>query len=292
MVMDLNAVKIFVRTAELGSFTKAAATLKMTQSGVSRAVDRLESDLRSKLLYRTTRSLSLTPDGQAFFERCSLLLQEFEDAEHKLIGQQDLPSGILKISSPLGFGRAVLLPLLAQLSKTHPDLTIDVTMTDRMVDLTSEGFDASIRIGDIPDSNVIVKHLGIIRLVTIASPDYLKRCGIPKSPEKLSQHNCLNLRYPRTGRLFQWRFIEEGKERRLSVKGNMVLDLGDGLVDLAIQGHGIVQTQGFMAVQALRNKQVMAILEEYAADRGPVSLIYPESRQLSSKMRVLNKMLS
>ena len=115
--MDLNAVKIFVRTAELGSFTKAAATLKMTQSGVSRAVDRLESDLRSKLLYRTTRSLSLTPDGQAFFERCSLLLQEFEDAEHKLIGQQDLPSGILKISSPLGFGRAVLLPLLAQLSK-------------------------------------------------------------------------------------------------------------------------------------------------------------------------------
>lgn len=290
--MDLNAVKIFVKTSQLQSFTEAAALLNMTQSGVSRAVSRLELELGIKLMNRTTRSLSLTPDGQAFYERCALLLREFDEVEHQLVEQREQPSGTLKISSPLGFGRGVLLPIITELSNAYPNLVIEVSMTDRMVDLISEGFDAAIRVGDIPDSRMIAKRLGIIRLVTIASADYLKQYGIPKSPSDLEKHNCLNLRYPRTGRLFEWRFREKNEDIRLLVTGNTVLDVGEGLVDLAIQGHGIVQTQSFIAAKALANKQVVTILEDYATDRGPISLIYPHSRQLSSKVRALAKGLS
>lgn len=290
--MDLNAVNVFVRTAELGSFTRAAAALEMTQSGVSRAVSRLESDLGVKLMNRTTRSLTLTPDGQVFFDRCLLLLREFDEAEQQLVEGRDQPSGLLKISSPLGFGRAVLLPVLAQLSKEFPSLIVEASLTDRMVDLTEEAFDAAIRVGKIPDSRIVAKHLGIIRPVTIASPKYLKRFGKPKSPDELKQHNCLPIRFPRTGRLNEWRFVVDGRELKVPVTGNMVFDIGDALVDLAVLGHGIVQTQRLMAMQALANKQVVAVLEDYVADGAPISLIYPQSRQLSPKIRVLNKALT
>ena len=290
--MDLNAVKIFVKTSELMSFTDAAAALNMTQSGVSRAISRLESDLEVKLLNRTTRSLSLTPDGQAFCERCSALLLEFEDAQQQLTSQREHPSGVLKVSAPLGFGRTVLMPILAQLSKDNPGLTMEVAMTDRLVDLTAEGFDAAIRIGEIPDSRVVARQLGNIKLVTVASASYLDKFGTPSSPDDLKEHNCLNLRYPRTGRLYQWLFKQGTQERKLAVTGDMVLDIGEGLMDLAIQGHGIVQTQQVIAAQALRNKQVVPILTEYALDRGPVSLVYPQSKHLSSKIRVLKEALS
>jgi len=289
--MDLNAVRIFVKTTELRSFTKAAAVLKMTQSGVSRAVTRLESDLGVKLMNRTTRSLSLTPDGQAFFDRCSLLLTEFDDAEYQLTEQQEQPTGVLKISSPVGFGRFVLLPILTLLAKKYPNLIVEASITDRMVDLVAEGFDAAIRIGTIPDSRIVARRLNIVRLVTIASPTYLERFGTPKTPDDLLQHNCLNYRFPRTGRLYEWRFIENGRERKLAVSGNILLDSSDGLLDLVVQGHGIVQTQRFIATQALANKQVVPILEEYDAERGPISLIYPQGRHLSSKIRALQNEL-
>jgi len=289
--MDLNAVKIFVRTAELRSFTGAAAVLKMTQSGVSRAVSRLESNLGVKLMNRTTRSLSLTPDGQSFFERCSLLLSEFDDAEYQLTEQQERPSGVLKISSPVGFGHSVLLPILTQLSRKYPSLIVEASITDRMVDLVAEGFDAAIRIGTIPDSRIVARRLNVVRLVTIASPAYLERFGTPKSPDDLLQHNCLNMRHPRTGQLYEWRFVENGREHRLAVTGNIILDSSEGLLDLVVQGHGIVQAQRFIAAQALANKQVVAVLEEYVADRGPISLIYPQGRHLSSKIRALRNEL-
>ena len=165
-------------------------------------------------------------------------------------------------------------------------------MTDRMVDLTEEGFDAAIRVGDIPDSRIVAKHLGIIRPVIIASPVYLKRYGEPKTPDELDQHNGLAIRFPRTGRLGEWRFVEDGRPRKVPVTGNMVFDIGEALVDLAVLGHGIVQTQRLMAMQALANKQVVALLEDYVASGRPISLIYPQSRQLSPKIRVLNKALA
>ena len=290
--MDLNAVKIFAKTAELSSFTKAAAAFKMTQSGVSRAVSRLEADLGVKLMNRTTRKLNLTHDGHAFYERCSLLLKEFEEAKQELVGHQALPSGHLKISSPHGFGKRILLPAVARLSKNYPELIVEATLTDRFVDLIAEGYDAAIRVGKIPDSSFVAKHLGTIRLVTIASPSYLEQFGTPTTPGDLARHNCLNMRFPRTGRLFEWRFIEDGHERKFTVTGNIILDSGDALVDLAAQGHGITQAQSFMATQALDNKQVVPVLSAFAANRGPISLIYPQSRQLSSNIRALTKALT
>lgn len=289
--MDLNALKVFVRTAEQHSFTGAAAALEMTQSGVSRAVSRLENDLGIKLLHRTTRSVTLTPDGQAFYDRCSLVLRELDDAQRQIVAHRDEPTGVLKITSPVGFGRSVLLPVLARLTRNHPELVIETSLTDRMTDLTEEGFDAAIRIGEIPDSRMVASQLGIIRLVTIASPSYLEQFGTPQTPEDLQRHNCLNIRFVQTGRLYEWRFQESGREERLAVSGNLLLDNGGALIDLAVQGHGIVQTQRFMATKALADKLVVPILEEYATTRGPISLIYPQSRHLSSKVRVLRAAL-
>ncbi len=290
--MDLNALKIFIKIAEQRSFTEAAALLDMTQSGVSRAVSRLEADLGVKLLNRTTRSQSLTPDGQSFYTRCSLLLAELEDAEQQLVARQDKPNGTLKITSPVGFGRSILLPVLARLTKDYPGLEIEVSLTDRMVDLTEEGIDAAIRVGEIPDSRVVAHQLGLVRLVTVASPDYLRHFGKPVTPDDLQHHNCLTIRFVPTGRLYDWRFRKNGRDIRVPVSGNLVLNAGDALLDLAIAGHGIVQSQAFMAQRAISEKTVVPILEGWAATRGPISLIYPQNRHLSSKVRAFRDALS
>ena len=282
-----------MRTAELNSFTRAAAVLEMTQSGVSRAVSRLESALRIRLLNRTTRSLTLTPDGRVFFDRCALLLREFDEAERQLVERRDQPSGLLRISSALGYGRAILLPVVAQLARDYPGLIVEVSLTDRKIDLTEEGFDAAIRVGEIPDSRLIAKRLGVLRPVTIASPEYLERFGTPRSPDELDGHNCLTIRFPRTGRFYEWKFAEDGRERSIAVTGNVILDIADPLVDMTAAGHCIAQLPRIGATQALASKQVVPILEDYEVDTGPtVSLIYRHSRHLSSKIRVVREALA
>ncbi len=289
--MDLNALKVFVKTAEQRSFTDAAALLEMTQSGVSRAVSRLETALKVKLLNRTTRSLSLTPDGQAFYDRCSRLLRELDEAEQQVVARRDEPTGVLRITSSVGYARSVLLPVLTQLTNEYPGLTIETAITNRIVDLTEEGFDAAIRAGNIPDSRLVARELGMVHLVTIAAPAYLKRFGTPKTPDELQQHNCLLTRLVQPGRPTEWRFRENGRERRMRVSGNIVMDDEYALIDLAIQGQGIVQTLRFMAARANADKEVVPILENYATTVGPLWLVYPQSRQLSSKIRVLRSAL-
>ena len=237
--MDLNALKVFVKTAEQRSFTDAAALLEMTQSGVSRAVSRLETALKVKLLNRTTRSLSLTPDGQAFYDRCSRLLRELDEAEQQVVARRDEPTGVLRITSSVGYARSVLLPVLTQLTNEYPGLTIETAITNRIVDLTEEGFDAAIRAGNIPDSRLVARELGMVHLVTIAAPAYLKRFGTPKTPDELQQHNCLLTRLVQPGRPTEWRFRENGRERRMRVSGNIVMDDEYALIDLAIQGQGM-----------------------------------------------------
>ncbi|WP_048277460.1 LysR family transcriptional regulator, partial [Pseudomonas aeruginosa] len=209
--MDLNAVKLLARVAETRSFTQAAVSLGLTQSGLSRAIGRLEAELGVRLLHRTTRSVSLTPDGQLFYERCAPLLAELEEVEKLLVDRQCAPSGPLKITTPQALGRIVIMPVLRELTRRYPQLQIEAAMTDRLVDLTEEGFDAAVRLGRVGDVRLIARPLAALRWVTVASPEYLRGHGTPERLEQLAGHNCPTVRDLHTGKLLEWQFQRDGQ---------------------------------------------------------------------------------
>ncbi|WDD96502.1 LysR family transcriptional regulator [Burkholderia sp. FERM BP-3421] len=285
--MDLNAVRMLVKVAETRSFTAAAAALALTQSGLSRAIGRLETELGVRLLHRTTRSVSLTPDGQLFYERCAPLLVEFDAAEQLLVDRRCAPSGPLKITTPLALGRIVLLPVIAGLTARYPDLQVEVSMTDRVVDLTEEGYDAAIRLGAVQDARIIARPLTALRWVTVAAPAYLKRRGTPAHPDALEAHNCIVVRNARTGKPVDWQFRIDGRLRRFAVRGNLTFDIGDALAQAALLGHGIAHVPAFMVDDALRRGQLVPLFEDCVRRPMPVSLVYPPSRQCSLKIGAL-----
>ncbi len=211
IAMDLNAVKLLARVAETRSFTQAAVSLGLTQSGLSRAIGRLEAELGVRLLHRTTRSVSLTPDGQLFYERCAPLLAELEEVEKLLVDRQCAPSGPLKITTPQALGRIVIMPVLRELTRRYPQLQIEAAMTDRLVDLTEEGFDAAVRLGRVGDVRLIARPLAALRWVTVASPEYLRGHGTPERLEQLAGHNCPTVRDLHTGKLLEWQFQRDGQ---------------------------------------------------------------------------------
>ncbi len=239
IAMDLNAVKLLARVAETRSFTQAAVSLGLTQSGLSRAIGRLEAELGVRLLHRTTRSVSLTPDGQLFYERCAPLLAELEEVEKLLVDRQCAPSGPLKITTPQALGRIVIMPVLRELTRRYPQLQIGAAMTDRLVDLTEEGFDAAVRLGRVGDVRLIARPLAALRWVTVASPEYLRSHGTPERLEQLAGHNCPTVRDLHTGKLLEWQFQRDGQPLSLAVRGDLVLDVADALVDAALVGQGI-----------------------------------------------------
>lgn len=285
--MDLNAVKLLARVAETRSFTQAAVSLGLTQSGLSRAIGRLEAELGVRLLHRTTRSVSLTPDGQLFYERCAPLLAELEEVEKLLVDRQCAPSGPLKITTPQALGRIVIMPVLRELTRRYPQLQIEAAMTDRLVDLTEEGFDAAVRLGRVGDVRLIARPLAALRWVTVASPEYLRSHGTPERLEQLAGHNCPTVRDLHTGKLLEWQFQRDGQPLSLAVRGDLVLDVADALVDAALIGQGIVQVMGFMAEEAIRRRRLVRILQPFEPPLCPVSLIYPPSRQCSLKIGAL-----
>ncbi|ASP37380.1 LysR family transcriptional regulator [Bacterioplanes sanyensis] len=289
--MDLNAIRQFLKVAECLSFTDAAAQLGVTQSGVSRAISRLEQQLGVRLLHRSTRRLSLTADGQVFYQRSAPLLGDLAALGQELQERRSCPSGRLKISAPSAFGRAVLMPILANLLKQHPQLSIEVVMSDRMVDLVEEGFDAVLRTGDIRDQRLIARPLAPLTWLTVASPEYLAAHGTPKHPDELSSHNCLQVRNPYTGRAVPWRFIEAGKESSRQLEGNLMFDHGDPLLDAAQQGIGIAQIMAFFTRDAMAQGSLQPILETFNPAPHALSLVHQPSKQHSAKLQVFKHAL-
>ncbi|WP_347902019.1 LysR family transcriptional regulator [Pseudomonas purpurea] len=282
--MDLNALRLLVRVAETRSFTRAAGDLGLTQSGLSRAISRLESELGVRLLQRNTRSVSLTPDGQVLYERSAPLLLELADAERQLLDRRATPSGLLKISTPSLFGRNVVMPVIGELTQRYPELCIEAVMTDRLVDIVDEGFDAVLRTGEIQDQRLIARPLHALRWITVASPAYLARHGAPLTVDDLQQHNCLSVRNLRSGRLVDWQFMLDGKVRDVSVSSRLIFDIGDALVDAVLGGYGVAQLMEFAVKDALAAGRLVPLLEGYAGRSRALSLVYPPSRQYSPKL--------
>jgi LysR family transcriptional regulator for bpeEF and oprC len=287
-----NDIAIFVRAAQNRSFSVAARQLGVSPSAVSKAVQRLEENLDIRLLNRTTRNITLTDDGAVFYERCRQILRELEEAELELGKSRSDPTGTLRIDLTIELGRLHVIPALPRFIAQYPALKLDVTFNNRMVDLIEEGIDAVVRIGSGPDSRLIMHSLATARYIVCASPSYLMRYGEPKTPEDLLNYNCITFVSPQTGRIFEWLFQRDGQEFRLPIDGNLRLSHGEALLDVAIRGIGLVQIHNYIAGEAISQGKLKPVLESYAVSGTPISVVYPQKRHLSAKVRAFVDFMS
>ncbi len=228
---NLSGILAFVRSAEARNFTKAAHQLGMTPSGVSKAISRLENQFKVRLLHRTSRSVTMTSEGVRFYERCRQILADLEDAEQLLSQARGAPRGMLRITLPLSVGRLHLVRAIPEFVQRYPEITVEASFTDRLVDLIEEGYDVAMRMGKPPDLRVVARQLTVGTLTTCAAPAYLKRHGTPRTPEDLAGHNCIRFVLPSTGRGQDWKFQRDGKRFSVAVSGNLALDHAEALVE-------------------------------------------------------------
>jgi len=284
-MQDLRTLAIFVKVAERLSFVRAAADLGITQSGVSNAISRLEDQIGTPLLARTTRRVSLTEHGAAYFERCRQALAELEEAELVLKNAQLKPSGNLRIDMPVSFGRLKVVPLLGAFQARYPDIGLRVTFNDRYIDHIEESVDVSIRFGNLQDSSLIARRLGGAQLSVVGAPRYFAKFGQPKKPEDLAGHNCLAFIFRDTRLAREWRFAQAGGETVQPIEGTMSLSDGASVCDAARAGYGLAQLQDFFIDALIARGQLVAVLEKFKPQPQPIWLVYPQARHLSPKVR-------
>ena len=280
----LDSLFIFVQAARYLSFSEAARHLGMSPSSVSRAVQRLEERLETRLLNRTTRSLSLTDDGARFYESSRQILSDLEEAELSLRQARSTPSGTLRLNLIPSMARMHIVPALPAFLSQYPALKLEITLSDRRIDLIEEGVDAVVRVGRSPDSNLIMQTLGVAKHVVCASPEYIEKWGNPKTPEALKQHSCINHIVPQIGRVRNWEFQSEGETFTLDVPGVVTIDQAETAMAAAIAGLGIIQLYSFVVSDAIASGELVPLLEDYAPSDVPITVVYAQKRYLSAKV--------
>ncbi|WP_394827677.1 LysR substrate-binding domain-containing protein [Pendulispora albinea] len=280
----LAGIEFFTTTVEAGSFASAARRLGVTASAVSRRVAQLERELGVSLLARTTRSLSLTNDGRAFYERCVRILEELREAHDAIARASKKPSGLLRVDAALSPGRNMLVPRLPEFLDRYPEIKLALTLRDQFVDAAAEGIDVLLRIGPLTDSSLIARHLGDARVYVCGSPAYLKKRGRPKTPLDLAKHDCLG--YLREGRPDAWRFQTEGGIIAVDIAGPYHANDAATLCDGAIAGKGLIALFEYTVDEALAKGQLVRVLEEHTLPSWPVHALYPKNRHLLPKVRV------
>jgi DNA-binding transcriptional LysR family regulator len=279
------AMQVFSQVVESGSFAKAADRLNLSTSATSRHVAELEAHLGTRLLNRTTRRVSLTDSGRAFYERCVQLLGDLEEAEQEAARAAVVPRGTLKLTTSVAFGVRHLAPAIAAFLARHREMRFDVSLSDRMVDLVEEGFDLGIRIGGPGSENLVARKLGETRLVPCASPEYLAAKRAPKSPEELAGHNCFTYEYVTPRNL--WRFRDAaGREQAVRVSGNLHSNNGDLLAEVAARGAGIVFEPAFIVGPEVRAGRLVPLLQDFVPAPVPIYAVYPSRKHLSAKVRL------
>jgi len=284
----LADVEVFVTVVEKGSLSAGAVSLATTPSVVSRAISRLETRLGVQLLRRTTRRLSLTDAGLLYLEQSRTAFSLIDDAERAILGQEGALSGRVRLSVPTTYGHYRLPALLSRFNRQYPQVRIELSISNRNVDLVAEGYDLAIRLGPLPDSGLIGRKLEDASLCVVASPDYLQRAGIPRSVDELAGHACLSFVMPSTGRVGPWLFREHGVDREWIPQANVQLsDDVLGTVSLAEHGMGICQTYDFIVRERIKSARLIPLLEQAGGRSRPFSVIYPPHRQLSAASRAL-----
>jgi len=282
----LGSIELFCLAAELGSFSAAANMASVTPAAVSRSVSRLEERLGVRLFVRTTRHIRLTDGGRAYFEQCRQALSQLVEAEREVTGQQLKPAGVLKISAPTTYGHYRLLPILPAFRSRYPDVKVDVHISNRNIDFVEEGYDLAVRVRALADTRIIARPLEDAELVLVASPDYLRRAGTPKTLADLAQHDCIQFELPSSGRTIPWLFQDGGHELELQTEGGYrVSDDVLGGVTLARHGAGLFQAYRFVVQEDLLRGTLQEVLRPLGGRSRPYSLLYPHNRFVPLRVR-------
>lgn len=281
----LTGLVAFARAASLGSFAAAARSLGLSPSAISKSVQRLEERLGLILFTRTTRSLTLTPEGRDLHERALRLLREAEDIEQAALAARAEPAGVLKVAAPLPIGVHVLARALPRFRERHPKVMVDLRLGDRVVDIVEEGIDVAIRVGELTDSRLISKRLAPHRLCAFASPDYLADRGVPELPEHLDRHECVGFRYQSTGQTLRWPFRMGGSQIEVVPRTGIVVDVSDAVMEAVAGGGGIGISPTYIAAPYVKRGEVVPVLAEHAVDLHSVTALWPESRRASPSVK-------
>jgi DNA-binding transcriptional LysR family regulator len=283
MLPDLNALHVFIKVVQTSSFTAAARALGMPKSTVSQRVLELEEHLRARLLQRTTRTLSLTDQGRIYYDRCVRIIAEVEEADRAIASLQESPCGLLRLTVPAS--TQFLGPVLADFQRRNGGVQLDVVCTGRLVNLVEESFDVAVRAGALSDSTLIVRSLGTVEQLLVASPRYLSERGRPRSPDALAKHDCLVFNVgsqPRT-----WRFTRGDETREVSAAGALSVNDLDILHNTVTAGIGVTMLPAFRCADDLRAGRLERVLPDWELPATPIHLVYPSGRHLSAKVKAL-----
>lgn len=281
----LTGLIAFARAGSMGSYTAAARSLSISPSAVSKSVQRLEQHLGISLFTRTTRSLTLTPEGRELHERALRLLRDAEEIEQAAMTARSEPSGTLRIAAPLPIGVHVIAPALPAFRKLYPKVTVDLRLNDQMVDIIEQGIDIAVRIGDLADSRLLSRRLAPHRLCAFASPAYLAARGTPMHPDELEGHDTVNLRYQSTGQALRWPFRIGDRVIEIVPPSGVVVDVSDALVATLVAGGGIGISATFIAAPYVARGELVPVLSEFAVERHNITALWPESRRTNPAVR-------
>ncbi|OZI36834.1 LysR family transcriptional regulator [Bordetella genomosp. 5] len=282
-----QAMQVFVRVVEANSFTRAADILALPRTTVTTIIQNLERHLGVRLLNRTTRRISLTPDGAAYYKHSTRILAEVEETEACFQDAALRPQGRLRIDVPACIGRLVLIPALCEFHQRYPDVELVIGMGERRVDLVQEAVDCVIRSGPLEDSSLVARRIGTFQTLTCAAPSYLEREGVPHTLADLERHYAVHY-FGTGGRNCSWDFVVDGKEQTVDVPGIVSVNDLSAHVACGVQGFGLIQTARYIALPHLQSGELVEVLPQWKPSPVPISLLYLQSRQLSPKVRVFS----
>lgn len=282
----LQAMEVFVQVVDAGGFTRASETLQLPKATVSTLVASLEAALSVKLLHRTTRQVSVTADGAAYYERCLRILSDVKDAEESISRSRLNPSGRLRVDAPTGLSAELIVPALPSFFAQYPDIQLELGCSDRIIDLIEEGVDCAVRGGNLGDSSLIARRVGLLNFVTCAAPSYLERYGTPQHPRDLERHLCINYFSSKSGKVYPWDYNRDGERIEMNLPGRIALNDSNAYIQAGLAGLGIIMMTDVQLASRGADGALVRVLEDWVTDPLPIHVVYPQNRHLSAKVRV------
>lgn len=282
----IDLFRTFARVVDCASFTRAADTLGIPRSSVSAAIQELEGRVGARLLHRTTRTVTPTQDGLALYARCLRLISDVEETENLFRQGAVGPAGRLRVDVPGRIGRLIVAPALPDFLARYPEISIDLGVTDRAVNMTEESIDCVLRVGPLADSGLIARSIGNLPLINVASPAYLKHHGVPHTPGDLANHLAVNYASPSSGRVEGWEWIENGHTRSLAVNGRVTVNSAEAYIACCLAGLGLIQIPAYDVKQHIDAGELVEVMNDYRAAPMPMTLLYPNRQHLSRRLQV------
>ena len=284
---QLQGMRVFTQVAEMGSFARAADTMNMSRAMASSYVAQLEKHLGTRLLHRTTRKVTVSPEGAVYLERCKRILAELQAADDEMRHARARPQGKLRVDVPVAFGRYLLMPALPTFTARYPEITLEIRFNDRYVDLMGEHIDVALRSGEIKTPDLIARRITSSRLVTCASPAYIAQHGMPRTPADLRNHRLIGYLRTDSSRPSEWKF-KQGRDGTQKLKLNFALSFNasEPMLMSVYENQGIIQTSDLLLGRALAEGRVVELLREYSCEGPPFSVVYPRATQHLAKVRV------